>query len=602
MKKLYFLLFIFLMTALSFGQASDLYFSMYGEGSSNNKFLEIYNGTGSPVDLSNYSVILYSNGSSTATNTQTFAGGTMLADGDVYVLYNSSAVAGITANGDASSSTCNFNGDDAIALLKLGTVIDVIGQIGVDPGSYWAVGSTTDGTVNHTLVRKSNICDPNPVGLSSFGSDDATSEWTVYASDGEWGQIGSHVGCSTDPVLALSDGPANGSNFVADPETVNNANIDFATTNFDMSQDAGGGVSDYSGAGFIKWYVENTNGNVFVDGGNIFTSNDPGTTYPVTGLAVGETYFFRAELVDNDGNPLGSPVVYSFTITIAAYNDVANLAALRAGTVDPDTYYRVTGEVFNSFSRASNNQKYFQDATGGILVYDPDFRISTVYNEGDGVTNIRGHLELYNGLLEFIPTDNDNWGKSSTGGTITPEVVTIADVEANLGAYESKLVRINGVTFALGDGVNTFSQFTNYAIDDGTATTPPSTFRTGFQEANYIGQIIPTGATDMLVIVGNFNGAEQFTARSLSELSLSTKDNQIDGFSFSPNPTSLGYIDLTSKSQTAMKVGVFDILGKQVINTTVSNNRLDVSKLNTGIYIMKISQDDATTTKKLVIK
>jgi hypothetical protein len=83
---------------------------------------------------------------------------------------------------------------------------------------------------------------------------------------------------------------------------------------------------------------------------------------------------------------------------------------------------------------------------------------------------------------------------------------------------------------------------------------------------------------------------------------LSTKDNQIEGFSFSPNPTSLGYIKITSKSQTAMKVGVYDILGKQIITTTVTNNRLDVSSLTPGIYVMKVSQDNASTTKKLVIK
>ena len=83
---------------------------------------------------------------------------------------------------------------------------------------------------------------------------------------------------------------------------------------------------------------------------------------------------------------------------------------------------------------------------------------------------------------------------------------------------------------------------------------------------------------------------------------LSTKTNKIDGFAMYPNPTSIGYVNISSKSQTAMKVGVYDILGKQVINQTVTNNRLEVSNLTTGIYIMKISQDDATTTKKLVIK
>ena len=53
MKKLYILL-LSLITTASFSQATDLFFSQYGEGSGNNKFLEIYNGTGQDVDLSNY--------------------------------------------------------------------------------------------------------------------------------------------------------------------------------------------------------------------------------------------------------------------------------------------------------------------------------------------------------------------------------------------------------------------------------------------------------------------------------------------------------------------------------------------------------------------
>ena len=51
-----------------------------------------------------------------------------------------------------------------------------------------------------------------------------------------------------------------------------------------------------------------------------------------------------------------------------------------------------------------------------------------------------------------------------------------------------------------------------------------------------------------------------------------------------------------------MDVAVFDILGKQVLNKTVRNNTLDVSGLTSGIYIMKVSQDNANITKKLVIQ
>lgn len=83
---------------------------------------------------------------------------------------------------------------------------------------------------------------------------------------------------------------------------------------------------------------------------------------------------------------------------------------------------------------------------------------------------------------------------------------------------------------------------------------------------------------------------------------LSTKNNQIENFNMSPNPTSLGYVTISSRSNAAINVSVFDVLGKQVLKQTVSNNRLNVSKLNAGIYIVKAEQDNAITTKKLVIK
>ena len=69
--------------------ASSLFFSEYIEGSSNNKALEIYNGTGADVSLSGYSVAQYFNGSATAGLTIPLSG--TLAAGDVYVIAHSSA-------------------------------------------------------------------------------------------------------------------------------------------------------------------------------------------------------------------------------------------------------------------------------------------------------------------------------------------------------------------------------------------------------------------------------------------------------------------------------------------------------------------------------
>ena len=61
-------------------------------------------------------------------------------------------------------------------------------------------------------------------------------------------------------------------------------------------------------------------------------------------------------------------------------------------------------------------------------------------------------------------------------------------------------------------------------------------------------------------------------------------------------------MNITSTGLGAIQANVFDILGKQVINTAVTNGRLDVSTLNTGVYIVKLIQGSATTTKKLIIQ
>lgn len=83
---------------------------------------------------------------------------------------------------------------------------------------------------------------------------------------------------------------------------------------------------------------------------------------------------------------------------------------------------------------------------------------------------------------------------------------------------------------------------------------------------------------------------------------LSTQNKHIESVSIYPNPTSLGYLNISSKSNSKMAVSVFDVLGKQVIRKTVNDHILNVSKLNSGIYLMKVSQDDATITKKVVVE
>ena len=334
-----------------------------------------------------------------------------------------------------------------------------------------------------------------------------------------------------------------------------------------------------------------------MDSGDIYTAND-GVEYPVTGFAPGNTYLFTAELLDNTGNSLTTPVVYTLTVIVVDWNDVPDLATLRAGTVDPDIYYRVTGPVTNTFSQSYRNQKYFQDATGGILIDDNDSRISSTYIEGDIVSNIRGHLAEFGGVLQLIPTDAD-WGLPSGNTPITPEVVDLATILAAVGAdtYESEVVEIKGATFvgATGD----FATGQVYPINDGTSDLD---FRTSFYGADYIGQPVPLIPQNLVVLVAEYNGTPQVTARSLADVTLRVERDAINGFNVYPNPVTNGKLTINTFSNAEKEIQIYNILGKRVLSTKLKGSELNVKKLTSGIYVIKILEEGKTATRKLVIK
>lgn len=84
--------------------------------------------------------------------------------------------------------------------------------------------------------------------------------------------------------------------------------------------------------------------------------------------------------------------------------------------------------------------------------------------------------------------------------------------------------------------------------------------------------------------------------------SLSTANVTTNVFSVFPNPTNTGFVNITSASNEKINVTVFDMLGKQVLSNTITNNTLNVSTLHAGIYIVNINQNGQTATKKLVVK
>lgn len=161
--------------------AADLFISEYIEGSSNNKAIELYNGTGEKVNLKEYTLELYPNGATTPNTTLKFSDISSvpetLESGQTFVIVNSSASASLKAQADLSHAVTNFNGDDALVLKHNGTVIDSLGQVGNDPGTSWG---TSVKTAEQTLVRKSSVTAGDTNISDAFVPEN---EWDGYGQD-----------------------------------------------------------------------------------------------------------------------------------------------------------------------------------------------------------------------------------------------------------------------------------------------------------------------------------------------------------------------------------------------------------------------------------
>jgi len=150
-----------------------LWFSEYVEGSSSNKALEITAQTRSVLE--GCKVSSYFNGKSEAAVVASLSG--VLEAGQVLTLCTSTLKEKLaTACNQVGNLT--FNGDDAVALSCNGELLDVIGQIGVDPGEAW--GSDLNSTADHTLRRACTTESGDPLGSDLFNP---SLEWLTFPVD-----------------------------------------------------------------------------------------------------------------------------------------------------------------------------------------------------------------------------------------------------------------------------------------------------------------------------------------------------------------------------------------------------------------------------------
>lgn len=416
---------------------SDLFISEVIEGSSNNKAVEIYNGTASAVTLTgSYQLKMYFNGNSSAGVTLNLNGS--IASGDVFVVASSSADAAILAQADQTSGASFFNGDDALELVKAGSVIDSFGQVGVDPGTEWFGGGLDD-----TLRRKSEICSGDVTSNDAF---ETSVEWESFAVN-SFGDLGSHV--------------ANCSSFDLAPQLLGTMPLDGAVDvdlgasltlrfNEPVAVEPASAVLSCDQSGLHVLTIVPSGNEVLLD--------------PEPGFASGEQcqlLVSASGVVDLDGepNPLESDVLVSFTarlVSVCGGPATPIHAVQGAGSVSPFAGATVTieGVVVGDFQGGAGLNGFFvqeevedSDAdpltSEGVFVFDAAY--GTNVNLGD-VVRVKGVVSEYFELTEV--SQLSELQSCATGTTLPAAEVAFPHSGASaLEAVEGMLVSVPQTLF-----------------------------------------------------------------------------------------------------------------------------------------------------------
>lgn len=566
---------------VAYAQATDLFFSEYLEGSSNNKALELFNGTGSSVDLSQYKVRLASNGGTwSSTNSIILTGS--LANGDTYVIANAQANAAILAVADITHTVTYYNGNDALGLFKIvggeDVLIDMIGVYEQDPGTAWPVAGVDGATLNHTLIRKPDVVSGNLDFIAGAGTNQDDSEWIVHPQD-YMSDIGMHTfnpggqGTATpvfDPPAGVYSQPVS----VTITSTTEGAQIYYTTDGSNPSQSS----------------------TLYTTPIQISTNTTLKAIAYATGLD--PSYIATAS--------------YMFPVV------VSNLAQLREQPADGATIYYVSGEVILTFKQTFRNQKYVQDDSAAILIDDPSGMITSNYNVYDGFTGLIGTIAPFNTMLQLTPTGNPG-PATSTGNGIQVPVVTIQHLNDNFDYYQARVVKLNNVQFVGASG--NFANGQNYTIQDPTGSIM---LRTRFYDVDYIGTPIPTAAFGVRVIcyANFFNQLPEYQVvpRFLSDFGNVANEDELANPEVShlignyPNPfnpsTTIKYSVIDN---TPVQILIYNQKGQLVRTLNQGNpgkgthettwNGVDDNgvSVSSGIYYFRLRSGKISNTKKMIL-
>ena len=542
---------------------SDLIVSEYVEGSSYNKAIEIYNGTGADVDLSAYTLQKQANGAGEYGNALELSG--TLADGLTYVIVvedcDNSDLRDL-ADTIASSQAMNFNGNDAVALFKGSEKIDEVGVF----------GSTADWGKDVTLRR---IYGEGPTATYD------PSEWTEADKDdfSDLGKFGADVEA---PSIRMVTSEASDPNTIMVHVTELLDSISAVTVS-NYSLDNGATVDSAVYESDREYVVLKT------------SALTPTTEYTITVNGV----------TDRAGNAMNN-ATYTFTFGYIDVEDLAALNALRGSYVEGQAY-RITNPVvvtavIGKFGSGQNTTNVWVQDQGcettlghSMMLYRIEENASNL-QVGSVINNLIGQLTVYNDLVEMQYIDEASMEITGETADVTVTTVTVAELLGENGMdYQNALVRIDGVIFA---ETGSFEENTSYNISDGTSTI---VFRTN-REGSYLGEAIPTEEVSVIGYIGWYNNQAQILPRVKEDIFTpsANEDARRIEVAVYPNPTDG---ELNVRAEGRFDLNVYSVNGTLVLQEGLNAEaRIDLSGLSKGVYMVEVKTAEGSAMNKVVVR
>jgi|TARA_R110002051_G_scaffold143507_5_gene216462 hypothetical protein len=80
------------------------------------------------------------------------------------------------------------------------------------------------------------------------------------------------------------------------------------------------------------------------------------------------------------------------------------------------------------------------------------------------------------------------------------------------------------------------------------------------------------------------------------------QNDEITGFKLYPNPALADVVYVTTEQNTQKEVRIYDVFGELVLTDRLTTKALNISRLSPGVYVVQVTENDKSITRKLIVK